>query len=230
MCDLSLTLANIIPDCTSCLPPFTLNFLKHITTSLVPSIASIVKPFSLHQVSCTKLLLFPSRTAIKILLWLRPILVLSLHHLLPSVTLFTSPRLVLLNTRACYLLPDRLTLHQLLCSSFHYQRDKSSLYKMGSNYWNNGWYDASSPHDQASSPTGYSFDYYQSQPLVRYGSSGSNSQASTRGPESPTDSYYTLHGSPTMDDAVYQQSHSYQQHYASGQTRAGESSVPRGES
>ncbi|KAF5627974.1 egg shell [Fusarium sp. NRRL 52700] len=103
---------------------------------------------------------------------------------------------------------------------------------MGSNYWNNNaWYDASSPQDQASSPTGYSFDCYQSQPLVRYGSSGSNSQTSTRGPESPTDgSYYTLHGSPTMDDAVHQQSHSYQQHYTSGQTRAGEYSVPRGES
>ncbi|KAF4455724.1 egg shell protein [Fusarium austroafricanum] len=96
---------------------------------------------------------------------------------------------------------------------------------MGSNQWySNGWYDASSPQDQASSPFEYSFDYYQSQPLVRYESSGGSSQASTI-PESPTQShYYTLRGSPTMNHS------SYQQHYTSSQTRAGESSAPRSES
>ncbi|KAM0555129.1 hypothetical protein ACHAPJ_006480 [Fusarium lateritium] len=95
---------------------------------------------------------------------------------------------------------------------------------MNSNHWyNNSWHDASSPQEQATSPSEYFHDYYQSQPLVRYGSSGGSSQASTI-PESPTqNSYYALHGSSPIDYSAYQQ------YYSSTPIKTEDSSLPRSE-
>ncbi|KAH6874700.1 hypothetical protein B0T10DRAFT_201702 [Thelonectria olida] len=46
------------------------------------------------------------------------------------------------------------------------------------------WYEATSPQEQAASPSVYPFEYHQAQPLARYASSGGSSQASSI-PDSP---------------------------------------------
>lgn len=95
--------------------------------------------------------------------------------------------------------------------------------------YGHGWYGASSPQDQASSPSEYYGGYYQSQPLVRDLSSGASSQASTV-PESPMQrNSFALYGSSPTNYSGYQQAPDYQQYYSSGQVRAEEPSVPRSE-
>ncbi|KAF5023010.1 hypothetical protein F66182_4929 [Fusarium sp. NRRL 66182] len=100
---------------------------------------------------------------------------------------------------------------------------------MGSNQWyNNDWYHVSSPQEQAASPSEYFYDHHHSQPLVRYGSSGGSSQASTV-PESPMqNNYYTLHGSSPVEYSAYQQD-GHQQHYHYVQTKPNDATVPRSE-
>ncbi|KAM5352656.1 hypothetical protein ACJ41O_005378 [Fusarium nematophilum] len=100
---------------------------------------------------------------------------------------------------------------------------------MGSYYKYASWYDASSAQDQATSPTEYSFEYYQSQPLSRYNSSGGSSQTSTI-PESPrSNAYYSLHDSSAMDYSGYQQDPDYPQYYSAAQAMTDDSGIPRSE-
>ncbi|KAL4723671.1 hypothetical protein ACLX1H_009313 [Fusarium chlamydosporum] len=97
---------------------------------------------------------------------------------------------------------------------------------MSSNQWyGNGWHEASSPQDQASSPSEYFGGYYQSQPLARDLSSGGSSQASTI-PESPmSHNYYALYVNclhPGCPARPFKRNADLQRHYKN--THAPESS------
>ncbi|KAJ3514955.1 hypothetical protein NM208_g15017 [Fusarium decemcellulare] len=92
----------------------------------------------------------------------------------------------------------------------------------------NYYYETSSPQDQATSPTEYTFEY-QSHPLARDASSGGSSQASSI-PESPMQSdYYTHYDSSAVDYSAYTYDPAHQQYYSQVQSQAEEPTTPQGE-